>query len=472
MSHTPIANDDTRTQRFAAAFQQLRELLGDRASTGESVRAIHGRDESWHPPRMPEAVVFPQSTAEVSAIARICHAHRIPMIPFGVGSSVEGALIPVHGGVVIDTCQMDQLLAVHPGNFDCVVQPGLARRALNERIKDTGLFFSVDPGADATIGGMTSTRASGTNTVRYGTMADVVRGLEVVLADGRVIRTGSRARKSSAGYDLTHLFVGAEGTLGIVTEITLRLYPRPEHVISATCQFPDAGAAVATAVDIMQSGLGVARLEFLDEVMIDATNRYSKLDLPVVPHLFFEFHGSPSQTQEISEIVRELSEDHGGRAFACATQAEERERLWRARHDCAYACMAYERPKRMMTTDVCVPLTELAECIQAAREDARQAGITAPVLGHVGDGNFHMVLLIDPDDEDQVRRAEDVNRRLVERAIACGGTCTGEHGVGLGKRKYLRIEHGEALEVMRSVKTALDPLGLMNPGKVLPDREN
>jgi len=418
---------------------------------------------------MPDIVVFPQNTAEVSSVARICHAHGIPMIPFGAGSSVEGALIPVHGGVVIDTCQMDQLLSVNPGNFDCVVQPGLLRRALNERIKDTGLFFSVDPGADASIGGMTATRASGTNTVRYGTMADVVRGLEVVLADGRIIRTGSRARKSSAGYDLTHLFVGAEGTLGIVTEITLRLYPRPEHVISATCQFPDVDAAVDTAVAIMQSGLGVARLEFLDEVMIDATNRYSKLDLPCTPHLFFEFHGSPAQTQEISQVVQELCEDNGGRAFASATQAEERDRLWRARHDCAYACMAYERPKRMMTTDVCVPLTELAQCIRAAREDARQAGITAPVLGHVGDGNFHMVLLIDPDDAEQVRRAEEVNRRLVERAIACGGTCTGEHGVGLGKREYLRIEHGEALEVMRSVKAALDPKGLMNPGKVLPD---
>lgn len=473
MNLAPIlkANDPSRQERFTIAFQQLRDLLGERASTGESVLAIHGRDESWHAPQLPDAVVFPQNTAEVSAIARICHTNQIPMIPFGVGSSVEGALIPVHGGVVIDMGQMDQLLSVDPGNFDCVVQPGLTRRALNERIKDTGLFFSVDPGADATIGGMTSTRASGTNTVRYGTMADVVRGLEVVLADGRIIRTGNRARKSAAGYDLTHLFVGAEGTLGIVTEITLRLYPRPEHVISATCQFPDANAAINTAIAVMQSGLGVARLEYLDEVMIDAVNRYSKLDLPVTPHLFFEFHGSRSQTKEIGEVVQEIAEDNGGQAFAYATQAEERERLWRARHDCAYACMAYERPKRMMTSDVCVPLTALAENMHAAREDAKQAGITAPILGHVGDGNFHVALLINPDDPEQVHRAEDVNRRVVERAIACGGTCTGEHGVGLGKRKYLRIEHGEALEVMRSVKTALDPLGLMNPGKVLPDPE-
>lgn len=454
---------------FPQAFAQLRELLGDRASTGESVRAIHGRDESWHPPQLPDAVVFPQSTAEVSAIAHICHQHRVPMIPFGAGSSVEGALIPTHGGVVIDMSQMNRLLAVHAGNFDCVVQPGLQRRALNEQLKDTGLWFTVDPGADATIGGMTSTRASGTNAVRYGTMADVVRGLEVVLADGRIIRTGSRARKSSAGYDLTHLFVGAEGTLGIVTEITLRLYPRPEHTSSATCRFTTLRAAVDAAVGIMQAGIGVARVELLDELMIDAANRYSKLDLPVVPHLFFEFHGSPARTQEDAEVVQEICLDFGGDAFAWSNDPDERARLWRARHDCAYACMAYQRPKRMMTTDVCVPLTDLAECIEAARADAQANRITAPVLGHVGDGNFHMVLLIDPEDADEVARAEGVNRRLVERAIACGGTCTGEHGVGLGKREYLRVEHGEALAVMRSVKSALDPFGLMNPGKVLPD---
>tara|TARA_R110000850_G_scaffold277144_3_gene424071 strand:+ start:35884 stop:37293 length:1410 start_codon:yes stop_codon:yes gene_type:complete len=451
------------------AFTQLRELLAERASRGESERAIHGRDESWHPPLLPDAVVFPQNTEEVSAIARICHAHRIPMIPFGAGSSVEGALIPTHGGVVVDMTQMDQLLAVHPGNFDCVVQPGLHRRALNDLIKDTGLFFSVDPGADATIGGMTSTRASGTNTVRYGTMADMVRGLEVVLADGRIIRTGSRARKSAAGYDLTHLFIGSEGTLGIVTEITLRLYPRPEHVVSATCQFPSVDDAVNCAVAIMQSGVDIARVELLDEVMIDAVNQYSKLNMPTTPHLFFEFHGTEPQTQYTTDMVRELSGDFGGQGFQCAVKAEERNKLWQARHDCAYACMAYERPKRLMTTDVCVPLDNLSACIAEARRDARQADITAPVLGHVGDGNFHMVLMINPENADEVQRAEEVNHRLVSRAISCGGTCTGEHGVGLGKRAYLREEHGPALDVMTDIKAALDPFGLMNPGKVLPD---
>jgi len=460
---------DNRAQRLDAAFAQLQALLGDRASRGESVRAIHGRDESWHEPCLPDAVVFPQNTQEVSAIAKICYAQRIPMIPFGVGSSVEGALIPVHGGVVIDTQQMNQLLAVHAGNFDCVVQPGLTRRSLNEQIKDTGLFFSVDPGADASVGGMTSTRASGTNTVRYGTMADMVRGLEVVLADGRIIRTGSRARKSSAGYDLTHLFVGAEGTLGIVTEITLRLYPRPEHVLGAICAFPDVDAAVNTSVAIMQSGLGIARLELMDEIVVDALNQYSKLDFPCTPHLLLEFHGSAAQTQEISEIVQEICADHGGQNFRFETGAEAREKLWRARHDVAYACMAYQRPKRLMTTDVCVPLTDLAANMLAAREDAQQAGFTAPIVGHVGDGNFHMSMLIDPQDSAAVERAEQVNQRVVERAIACGGTCTGEHGVGLGKRDYLRLEHGPALDVMRSLKAALDPLNLMNPGKVLPD---
>lgn len=454
------------SQRLGAALAALRDLLGDRCTTGESVRAIHGRDESWHEPRQPDAVTFPESTAEVSAVARICHEHRIPMVPFGAGSSVEGALIPVYGGVVIDTSRMNQLLAVHPGNFDCVVQPGLLRRALNDQIKHTGLFFSVDPGADASLGGMASTRASGTNTVRYGTMADMVRGLEVVLADGRIIRTGNRARKSSAGYDLTHLFVGSEGTLGIITELTVRLYPHPEHVVSATCRFPSVQAAVDCAVAIMQSGIAIARLELLDEIMIDAVNRYSKMDMPLTPHLFFEFHGSPSQTQGTLTVVRELAMDNGGEGFADATQPEERTRLWRARHDCAYACMAYERPKKMMTTDVCVPLDDLAECIEAARADAREARITAPVLGHVGDGNFHMVLLIDPENADEVRRAGYVNRRLVERAITCGGTCTGEHGVGLGKREFMPTEHGEALAVMQSVKAALDPRGLMNPGKL------
>jgi len=456
-------------ERLAQALAQLRALLGDRVSTGESVRATHGKDESWHAPRMPDAVTFPDNTAEVSEIARICSAHQIPMIPFGAGSSVEGALIPTHGGVVINTSSMNKLLAVHAGNFDCVVQPGLLRRELNDQLKGTGLFFPVDPGANASIGGMTSTRASGTNAVRYGTMADAVRGLEVVLADGRIIRTGNRARKSAAGYDLTHLFVGAEGTLGIVTEITLRLHPLPEAITAATCRFKTLQDAVDTSVAVMQAGIQIARVEFLDELMVDAVNQYSKMDMPLVPHLFFEFHGSPSRAEEDALLVQEISREFGGDDFQWTSRPEDLSRLWKARHDCAYACMAYRRPRKLMTTDVCVPLNSLTESVVAARADAEAAGITAPILGHVGDGNYHMVLLVDPDDADEVRRAEAVNTLVVERAIACGGTCTGEHGIGLGKRDYMRTEHGAALDVMRSIKQTLDPLGLMNPGKVLPD---
>ena len=453
-----------------AALEDLRALLGDRVSTGESVLAQHGRDESWHRPQHPDAVTFPETTAEVSGICAICHRHGLPIIPYGVGSSVEGALIPVAGGVVVSLARMTRVLSVDAGNFDCTVQPGIQRRALNEYLRDTGLTFTVDPGADASIGGMVATRASGTNAVRYGTMADVVRALEVVLADGTVIRTGSRARKSAAGYDLTHLFIGSEGTLGIVTEITLRLSPIPETVISATCRFGTLEQAVDAAVEVMQAGIPVARVELLDELMIDAVNAYSNTGMDVAPYLFFEFHGDPDSAKRDAEAAEAIATDAGGAGFAWTEDAEERQRLWRARHDCAYACMAYRRPRRMLTTDVCVPIPALSECILSASADARKAGITAPVLGHVGDGNFHMVLMIDPDDPGEVARAEGVSRRLVERAIAAGGTCTGEHGVGLGKRDYLTLEHGpEAVAVMHGIKAALDPKGLMNPGKVLPE---
>lgn len=452
-----------------AALGHLRALLGARVSTGPSERATHGRDESWHAPCLPDAVAFPETTAEVAAIARICHAHRVPMIPFGIGSSVEGAVIPVAGGVALDMTRMNRVRAVNAPDFDCVVEPGVQRRALNEYLRDTGLFFSVDPGADATIGGMTATRASGTNAVRYGTMADVVRGLEVVLADGRVIRTGGRARKSSAGYDLTRLFVGSEGTLGIVTEITLRLSPIPEAVTAAVCAFDSLEGAVAASTDMMRAGLPVARLELLDEVAIAAVNAYSQLGLPEAAHLFLEFHGTPEGAETAARDAEEIARDNGATGFARAVEAEARNRLWRARHDAAYAAMAFRPGSRLMTTDVCVPLSALAECILSSRADAAAAGIVAPVVGHVGDGNFHMALLIDPARADEVKAAEGVSTRLVARALEAGGTSTGEHGVGLGKRGYMRDEHGEAVEVMRALKAALDPLGLMNPGKVLPD---
>lgn len=468
----PAAAHPERSSAVDGAVRALSRLLGERVSTKAGVLATHGRDESWHHPHSPDIVAFPRTTEEVAAIARICHERRLPIVPFGLGSSVEGALIPVHGGVVIDLSGLDQLVAVHPENFDCVVQAGVHRRKLNEMLKDTGLFFSVDPGADATIGGMVSTRASGTNTVRYGTMADVVRALQVVLADGRIIRTGTRARKSAAGYDLTHLFMGSEGTLGIVTEVTLRLYPHPEQIVSGTCRFPDVASAVNFAVGTIQYGVPVARLELLDELTIEVVNRYSKLDMPLAPHLFFEVHGSAAQAEATVRLLQELATDHGGRDMHTTTDMHERERLWHARHDVAYACSAWAQPRRLMTTDVCVPLDQLTGCVEYARTEARNAGITAPVLGHVGDGNFHMSMMIDPDSAEEVRRAEKVNRRLVRRAIACGGTCTGEHGVGLGKREFMNGEHGPAIDVMRHIKAALDPLNLMNPGKVLPEVES
>ena len=469
-------SDGTAVRREAhrstltAALDELRFLLADRVSTGESVLAQHGRDESWHRPAMPDAVVFPNSTEEVSAVCSICHKHDIPIIAYGVGSSVEGALIPVEGGVVVSLARMNQVLNVDPGNFDCTVQPGLQRRALNEYLRDTGLTFTVDPGADASIGGMVATRASGTNAVRYGTMADVVRAMEVVLADGTIIRTGTRAAKSSAGYDLGHLFIGSEGTLGIVTEITVQLFPIPETVAAMTCRFASLAEAVEASVEVMQAGIAVARIELLDDLMIDAVNQYSQTEMPVFPHLFFELHGDPDSVRRDAKTVEQMVKAAGGSGFEWSENRDEQNRLWRARHDCAYACMAYRRPRRMLTTDVCVPIPALGECIVSASADAKENGIAAPVLGHVGDGNFHMVLLIDPDDADEIRRAEGVSRRLVERAIAAGGTCTGEHGVGLGKRDYLVLEHGiAAVETMRSIKKALDPKGLMNPGKVLPN---
>ncbi|MEW5420651.1 FAD-binding oxidoreductase [Amorphus sp. 3PC139-8] len=457
---------------LTAALGDLRALLGERMSTGDSVLAQYGRDESWHRPQLPDAVVFPETTKDVSDICAICYRHEVPIIPYGVGSSVEGALIPVSGGVVVSLGRMNQVLSVDPGNFDCTVQPGLQRRALNEYLRDTGLTFTVDPGADASIGGMVATRASGTNAVRYGTMADVVRAMEVVLVDGTVIRTGTRAAKSAAGYDLGHLFIGSEGTLGIVTEITVRLFPIPETVVAMTCCFETLKQAVDASVEVMQASLPVARIELLDDLMIDAVNSYSKTAMPVVPHLFFELHGDPESVRRNAEAVEEMVKAAGGFSIEWSENREEQNRLWRARHDCAYACMAYRRPRKMLTTDVCVPIPALTDCILSASEDAKANDIVAPVLGHVGDGNFHMVLLIDPDDVDEIRRAEGVSRRLVERAIAAGGTCTGEHGVGLGKRDYLVLEHGSAaVETMRAIKRALDPKGLMNPGKILPESQ-
>ena len=451
---------DAFTQALAARF-------GKRFSTAEAVRAHHGHDESHFADALPDGVVWPHSTDEVVEVVRLCHAHRVPVIPFGVGSSLEGHILATNGGISVDLSEMNRVVALHDEDMDAVVQPGVTRKALNAALHGTGLFFPIDPGADASLGGMASTRASGTNAVRYGTMRENVLGLEVVLADGRVIRTGGRARKSSAGYDLTRLFVGSEGTLGIVTEVTVRLHPLPEAMSSATCAFPDVASAVQTVIQTIQLGVPVARIELLDTLTVQAVNRYSKTLLRESPMLFFEFHGSPTGVEEQAQTVQELARDNGGLDFEWATRPEDRTRLWQARHDVLFACLNLLPGSRGITTDVCVPISRLAEAIAATQAEIDASAMIAPIVGHVGDGNFHVVILTEPDKPEQVHAAEALGRRIVERALQLDGTCTGEHGIGIGKKDFLLAEHGEGVAVMASLKAALDPLGLMNPGKVI-----
>ena len=454
------------TQPQASALESLRALLRDRLSTSATVRQQHGKDESYHPPAAPDAVAFAESTEEVAEIVRICADHQIPVIAFGTGTGLEGHVAALRGGVCIDLSRMDQIIEVNQDDLDCRVQAGVTRKTLNEYLRDTGLFFPVDPGADASLGGMTATRASGTNAVRYGTMRENVLGLTVVLADGRVIRTGGRARKSAAGYDLTRLFVGSEGTLGVVTEIQLKLYGIPEAMSAAVCSFPTLEGAVNTVIQTIQMGIPVARIELLDAVQMDAVNRYSKLDYPVQPTLFFEFHGSESGVSEQAERVGEIAREFGGGDFEWAMRPEDRKRLWQARHDAYYAAMALRPGCKGWPTDVCVPISRLAECILETRKDIDGSGLTTPIVGHAGDGNFHLVFLVDPENEAEMKAATRVNERMVIRALEMGGTCTGEHGIGYGKIEFLKTEHGEAVSVMRQIKQALDPDDLMNPGKI------
>ena len=448
-------------------IEALGAFLGDRVTTSMAIRDHHGKDESWHAPHPPDAVAFPVSTDEVVQIVKQCAAHRVPIIPFGVGTSLEGHVAALHGGVCIDLSRMDQVIEVNAADLDIRVEPGITRKRLNEQLRDTGLFFPIDPGADATIGGMTATRASGTNAVRYGTMRENVLGLKVVLADGRVIRTGGRARKSSAGYDLTRLFVGSEGTLGVIVEITLRLYGIPEAMSAAVCAFPTVDDAVNACILTIQSGIPVARIELADEVQIDALNKFAKTTLPVAPVLFFEFHGTKTSVTEQAEAVQDIAADHGGADFKWTTKAEERNKLWQARHDAHYANVALRPGARGWATDVCVPISQLAACIAETRADLAELDLLAPIVGHVGDGNFHVDIVLDPDVSTEVATAKRFNERLVARALAMGGTCTGEHGVGYGKMAFLADEHGEAVEVMRDLKRALDPHNLMNPGKIV-----
>ena len=451
-----------------ALVADLAALLGDRFTTSVAVRDHHSRDESYHAPEAPDAVAFPQSTEEVRAIVNACSRYRTPVISFGAGTSLEGHVMARRGGVCIDTTRMNRVLRVAAEDMDATVEAGLTRKQLNQALRDTGLCFFIDPGADATIGGMTATRASGTTAVRYGTMKDNVLGLTVVLADGRVIRTGGRARKSSAGYDLTRLFVGSEGTLGVITEVTLRLHLVPEAVSAAVCSFATMAGAVDTAAAVIQSGIPVARVELLDEAMVDAVNHFSGLEHAVAPTLFFEFHGvSERSVVEQAEMAQAAARENGGTGFQWATRPGDRARLWKARHDAYYAALALRPGAKGWTTDVCVPLSRLTDAVLAAKQDLAESTLTGTLVGHAGDGNFHMLYLVDParpEENDEAKRLTDL---MVRRALEVGGTCTGEHGIGMGKMAYLEKEHGEAVEVMRDLKHVLDPMNLMNPGKML-----
>ena len=458
----------TRNQQAVeAAIGALAAKFGNRLVTSQAVREQHGNTLTWIENQPPDAVVFPQTTEDVQDAVRICVRHQVPVIPFGTGTSLEGHINAPRGGVTLDLRDMNRILAVHAEDLDCVVEPGVTRKQLNEYLRDQGLFFPIDPGADASIGGMSATRASGTNAVRYGTMKDNVLALKVVLANGETISTSRRAKKSSAGYDLTRLFVGSEGTLGVITEVTVKLHGIPEAISGGICPFPSVEAACNAAIATIQSGIPVARIELFDELQVKACNAYSKLSLPETPLLFLEFHGTTAGVAEQSERFGEISADLGGGPFTWTTNTEERTRLWQARHDAYWAVVGMRPGAKAFATDVCVPLSRLAECVLETQKDIAASRLIAPIVGHVGDGNFHVSPMIDMDDPAEVSAAKAFSERLVERALAMEGTCTGEHGVGQGKMKYLKAEHGEALAVMRAVKHALDPQDLMNPGKIV-----
>jgi D-lactate dehydrogenase (cytochrome) len=454
---------DSSTAKLAA---ELTAILGDRLTTNETERSSHGKDESYHEAMSPDLVAYPETTQEVAQIVAACARNNTPVIPFGAGTSLEGHVAAVKGGLSLDTSRMNKVQQVRPADLDVTVQPGVTREALNKELAKHGLFFPVDPGADASLGGMCATRASGTTTVRYGSMRENVLSLEVVLGDGRVIRTSSRARKSAAGYDLTRLFIGSEGTLGVITELTLRAYGLPEAMSAAICSFPTVDQAVACVTSVIQLGLPVARAELVDEIYIDALNRRSALGLKVMPTILFEFHGSEGGVKHDADEVTALAREFGAESVETATTHQDRNRLWRARHEAYYAGLALRPGSKGFVTDVCVPVSRLAECIKETKADIEKSDLLAPIIGHVGDGNFHVSFFIDPARPEELAQAQGINRRMVARAIAMGGTCTGEHGVGYGKAEFLAAEHGEALEVMRAIKKALDPQGIMNPGKM------
>lgn len=454
---------------IANSIQQLRDRFVDRLQTGESVREQHGHTMTYLQNQKPDAVIFAESSEEVSTIVRICSVNRTPLIAFGAGTSLEGHVNAPLGGIALDLTRMNKILEIRPDDLDCTLQPGVTREELNDHLRHTGLFFPIDPGANASLGGMAATRASGTNAVRYGTMKDNVLSMVVVMADGTIIKTGSRAKKSSAGYDLTRLFVGSEGTLGIITELTLKLHGVPQAISGGICPFPTLETACRAVISTIQMGIPVARIELVNALQMKAMNLYSKTDYPETPCLFVEFHGSDAGVAEQAEMFGEIVEDLGGGPFQWTASPEERTKLWKARHDSYYAALALDPGKRRLSTDICVPISRLAECIAETEDDIEKHGLIAPIVGHAGDGNFHVLILLDVDDPVSVEAAEAFVSRLNHRGIAMEGTCTGEHGIGQGKRPYLRDELGGAVDVMRRIKMALDPQNILNPGKILPD---
>ncbi|MEH2510217.1 D-lactate dehydrogenase (cytochrome) [Nitrobacteraceae bacterium AZCC 1564] len=453
----------------SSAIEALAARFGNNLITSQAVRDQHAHTTTWLPPQPPDAVVMARSTEDIQDVVRICAERRVPVIPFGTGTSLEGQVNAPAGGICIDLREMNRILEVHPDDLDCVIEPGVTRKALNEHLRDQGLFFPIDPGADASLGGMASTRASGTNAVRYGTIRDNVLALKVVRADGEVITTGTRAKKSAAGYDLTHLFVGAEGTLGIISELTIRLRGIPQSIAAGSCSFATVQGACNATILAIQTGIPLARIELLNAAQVKACNAYSKLSLPETPLLLLEFHGTEADVAEQSQMFGEIARECGGGAFEWTTRQEDRNRLWQARHDAYWAVRGLRPGAQAVATDVCVPISRLAECVVETERDLETVGLLSPIVGHVGDGNFHCSMLCDVNDPDEVRRADEFLHRLVERAQAMGGTCTGEHGIGQGKQKYLESELGpEAVAAMRALKAAFDPHNILNPGKILP----
>jgi len=452
---------------IALALDILKQRFGERFSTGEALRRQHAHSTTYIPAQLPDGVVFADDADEVQQAVQVCADHKVPIIPFGTGTSLEGHINAPAGGISIDVSRMNRVLAVNAEDLDCTVEPGITRKALNDYLRDTGLFFPIDPGADASLGGMAATRASGTNAVRYGTMRDNVIALDVVMANGRKITTAKRARKSSAGYDLTRLMVGSEGTLGVITSLTLKLQGIPQAISGGVCPFPTLEAAANAVIMTIQMGLPVARIELVNALQVQAINAYSKLDLPVSPCLFLEFHGTEAGVKEQAETFGEIAAELGGSEFIWSTRAEERLKLWQARHDAYWSCIALRPGAKAVATDVCVPISKLAECIAETEVDIAEAGLIAPIVGHAGDGNFHVSVLVDDTSREEIEALEKFVERLNMRALAMGGTCTGEHGIGQGKMHFLELELGGALDVMRSIKTALDPDNIMNPGKIV-----